>query len=93
MHRALSQLGKAWWVLRHPGWMGTGPGCPELVAAMGRLSNWILTVAEDRRYFQGIYQYRLRPWAFPVDHPGVEEMLQDECTGILVLNLSLFLKR
>lgn len=62
MHRALSRLGKAWWVLGHPGWMGTGPRCPELGAATGR----ILTVAVDGGYFQGIYQYRLRPWALPV---------------------------
>lgn len=33
---------------------------------MGRLSGWMLIVAEDCEYFQGIYQYRLRPWVFPV---------------------------
>ena len=46
--------------------MGTGLRCPELGAATGRLSGWILTVAVDCGYVQGIYQYRLRPRAFPV---------------------------
>lgn len=85
---ALSQLGKAWWVLRHPGWMDTGPGCPELGAATGRLSGWILTVAEGCGDFQGIFQYRLRPWAFPMSGQ-LTILASGKC--VLALNLRLLL--
>lgn len=71
---ALSQLGKAWWVLRHPGWMDTGPGCPELGAATGRLSGWILTVAEGCGDFQIQTQALGLPNVRPVDHLGFGEM-------------------
>lgn len=58
--QALFYLSEVWWVLVGP---GEDLGCPELGTATGRLSGWILTVAEDCRCFQGIYQYRIRFWA------------------------------
>lgn len=90
-------LGMAWWVLRHPGWMGTGPRCPELGAATGRLSGCILTLAEDCGYFQGHSPIQTQtlglPSVRPVDHPDSRRIFLDERTGILTLILSLFLKQ
>lgn len=63
MHRALFHLSGDCWGLVGP---GAELGCPELGTATGKLSGWILTAAEDCGYFQGIYQCRTRPWAFPV---------------------------
>lgn len=62
-HRALFHLSEVWRVLVGP---GEELGCPVLETATGRLSGWILTVAEDCGCFQGICQYKIRFWAFPV---------------------------